>query len=170
MLPYWTQYRAFQCYKLSQVGKILGKRTRNGKTKYKIRWKGFDESEDTWEPEENLTHCSDLLDDYNNDRDQDMTIINQTIASNPNMNGSVMRSPMFSSTPATVRRVRQKETMFAQNRRYINGNERKDAIPSTRIEVQYIYSILIAWHSLLLCKYHLKLIILVAYSILVEYT
>ncbi|PIK43400.1 putative chromodomain Y-like protein 2 [Apostichopus japonicus] len=117
-----------------EVGKILGKRTRNGKTKYKIRWKGFDESEDTWEPEENLTHCSDLLDDYNNDRDQDMTIINQTIASNPNMNGSVMRSPMFSSTPATVRRVRQKETMFAQNRRYINGNERKDAIPSTRIE------------------------------------
>jgi hypothetical protein len=29
-----------------------------------VRWKGFGEDEDTWEPEENLFDCKNVLDEY----------------------------------------------------------------------------------------------------------
>lgn len=106
--------------------------------KYKIRWKGFDESEDTWEPEENLTHCYDLLEEYNKGRDRDVTIIGQTIASSPFMNGKLLQSPLFSSTPGTVKRISKKsETSFAVNRRHLNGNRRQYAMPFQTSEVLY---------------------------------
>ncbi|KAG5673044.1 hypothetical protein PVAND_003121 [Polypedilum vanderplanki] len=43
-----------------EVAAIIDKKTFKGKTKYRIRWKGFDEADDTWEPEETL-NCPDLI-------------------------------------------------------------------------------------------------------------
>ena len=39
-----------------EVDRIINKRRKKGKTEYLIRWKGYQEEDDTWEPEENL-HC-----------------------------------------------------------------------------------------------------------------
>jgi hypothetical protein len=51
-----------------EVEKILEHKTtgkqRHKKTWYLIRWKGFDATYDTWEPEKNLTNCSQLLQEY----------------------------------------------------------------------------------------------------------
>lgn len=48
-----------------EVEKILAKRLRGKKGKeveeYKIRWKGYDAKDDTWEPRSNLTNVPDLL-------------------------------------------------------------------------------------------------------------
>ena len=49
-----------------EVEKILEKKGQ----RYLIKWKGYDESENTWEPEENLTNCRQLLKQYHQNREE----------------------------------------------------------------------------------------------------
>ena len=58
-----------------EVDKVMDKRTRMGRTEYKIRWKGYSSDDDTWEPTENL-NCPNKVREYNrrkvdNLRDED---------------------------------------------------------------------------------------------------
>ena len=44
--------------------KVIEKRiTTKGKIEYLIKWEGYDENENTWEPKENLG-CEDLIQEY----------------------------------------------------------------------------------------------------------
>ena len=47
-----------------KVEKVIGKKEVGGKVKYRIRWEGYSSHYDSWEPEENLVKCKELIDEF----------------------------------------------------------------------------------------------------------
>lgn len=48
-----------------EVEEIIGKRIRNNRVEYQIKWLGFDDEKDyTWEPENNLLSCQQMVEDF----------------------------------------------------------------------------------------------------------
>ncbi|KKA24011.1 hypothetical protein T310_1993 [Rasamsonia emersonii CBS 393.64] len=55
-----------------KVEKILARRKVNGQTYYLVKWKGYDTSENTWEPIKNLTNCHEKIREFHQRRQAQM--------------------------------------------------------------------------------------------------
>lgn len=52
-----------------EVEYIVNDQLIDGYRQYLVKWKGYDDFENTWEPEENLQHCEDLIEAYYRQQD-----------------------------------------------------------------------------------------------------
>ncbi len=59
------------CFQIMEflVEKILDKRWRYGKIEYLLKWVGYSDDQNSWEPEENL-HCQELIKDFEEQLEQ----------------------------------------------------------------------------------------------------
>lgn len=48
-----------------EVETIKSRRVKNGKIEYEIKWKGYESDDCTWEPEDNLSTCREMLNAFN---------------------------------------------------------------------------------------------------------
>ncbi|KAM9988874.1 hypothetical protein ACTFIY_004918 [Dictyostelium cf. discoideum] len=54
-----------------EVEKILDRRVQHGRIQYSVRWKGFSADYDTWEDEDNVAGCSELVKEFESSREQE---------------------------------------------------------------------------------------------------
>ncbi|KAH0829924.1 hypothetical protein FOPE_10756 [Fonsecaea pedrosoi] len=47
-----------------EVEEVLAERVRSGRTQFHVRWKGYGEADDSWEPASNLANARDLIEEF----------------------------------------------------------------------------------------------------------
>jgi hypothetical protein len=75
------------------VESIIDRRKIRGKLQYKVKWKGFNDSSNSWEPIENLVNAAELVSayDYNNPDPNQSTVPSESDRSKP-VTGRITRS------------------------------------------------------------------------------
>lgn len=120
---------------LFEVESIVGKRQRQGKIEYLIRWKGFGQSEDSWEPVKNLQGCQELIKRFNKVMSPSRSRREKTPKSSRKENipeeFTKLKQPKVSSTESDYLIVHRKEGPLPSKKRQ---KEEKKMISNVVIE------------------------------------
>ncbi|CAF5193150.1 unnamed protein product, partial [Rotaria magnacalcarata] len=132
------------------VEKVIGKRLQKGRTLYLIQWKGYSAEDNTWEPEENVKNCRDLVKAFESEQEkkdkskiatesekEGQTNIRSTRSSqsprtkSSNNNQRSTRSSIR-SLPARKRSTSNDDIIIDDESININGHNEKKSRPSKR--------------------------------------
>jgi hypothetical protein len=96
-----------------EVERIIGHKEKKSGLFYRVKWKGFDVSESTWEPEDNLLDCSELIDEYFSKKAQEQEKAHSTRTRSPRAPTSPKKTVIEETRQAEVP-VQEKEPEIAE--------------------------------------------------------
>lgn len=116
------------------VEKILDKRTRSGKVEYYLKWKGYDDDENTWEPVENLD-CPALIAEFEENYKR----------KNDESSSKRKRAPQTPPVTSTTVTKQKKIEKPSENRGFSRGLEAEKIVGAT--ESDGVLQFLIKWKN-----------------------
>ncbi|XP_034936630.1 heterochromatin protein 1-like [Chelonus insularis] len=96
-----------------EVEKIVSRRTIKGRRQFLVRWKGYDESSDTWENEKDL-NCPQLIEDFLVDEEMQQNQVTQNSEEKPGKSAKT-------KSPRAAKRKRKSKTVKK------NGDDKSEA-------------------------------------------
>lgn len=93
-----------------EVERVIGRKNGVNGREYQVKWRGYPLSESTWEPENNLKTCKDLIQDYDRKIDEASKRLKVSPIESKSKSNTVWKTPVktIKASQPKIRKVSKK--------------------------------------------------------------